>query len=119
MSSLNLKLKFINQSHTVGMSPNATFEELFEEGASAFQKDKLCLRAKNGKYNQTYSPKFLNLDILSNFNKILYEASLFIGLPTNLEKKLFTVDHDEIWILYVKIITEPPETIKSRHFQVF
>ena len=34
-------------------------------------------------------------------------------------KILLTVDHDEIWILYVKIITEPPETIKSRHFQVF
>ena len=31
----------------------------------------------------------------------------------NLDFFLFTVDHDEIWILYVKIITEPPGTIKS------
>ena len=35
-------------------------------------------------------------------------------------KKLHLLcDHDEIWILCVKILTEPPETIKSRHFQVF
>ena len=36
-----------------------------------------------------------------------------------MEKLYLLCDHDEIWILYVKLDAKSIATIKSTHFQVF